>query len=56
MVTNHNRKSFGSCIAERIPEVAQITSTVDVQAFWDSLRGELPHVKIFMNNGCNPLT
>ena len=46
--------------AEKIPKVAQTTGTVDflirVQAFQDPLRGELPHVQIFMNDGPNPLT
>ena len=36
--------------AEKIPEVAQTTNTVDVfdprSAFRDPLRGELPHVQI----------
>jgi len=45
---------------EKIPEVAQTTGTIDVlirvQAFQDPLRGELPHVQIFMNDGPNPLT
>ena len=46
--------------AEKIPKVAQTTGTVDVlisvQAFRDPLRGELPRVQIFMNDGPNPLT
>ena len=47
--------------AEKIPKVAQTTGTVEVfficvQAFRDPLRGELPHVQIFMNDGPNPLT
>ena len=46
--------------AEKIPNVAQTTGNVDVfdpvQAFRDPLRGELPHVQIFMNGGPNPLT
>jgi len=45
--------------AEKIPRVAQTTGTVKffirVQAFRDPLRGELPHVQIFMNDGPNPL-
>jgi len=46
---------------EEIPKVAQMTVTVDVldtgfQAFRDPLRGELPHVEIFMNDGYNSLT
>ena len=56
MVTNRDKKSFGSRRAKKIPKVAQTTGTVDVQAFRDPLRGELPHVQIFMNDGPNPLT
>ena len=46
--------------SERIPKVAQTTGTVDVfdpiQAFRYALRGELPHIQIFMNVEHNPLT
>jgi len=47
--------------AENIPKFTQTTGTVDfflirVQAFRNSLRGELLHVQIFMNDGRNPLT
>ena len=56
MVTNRDKKSFGSGIAVKIPNVAQTTDTVDVQAFLDPLRGELPHVQIFINDGPNQLT
>ena len=46
--------------AEKISKVAQTTGTVDfltrAQAFRYPLRGELPHVQIFMNDGPNPLT
>ena len=46
--------------AEKIPKLAQTNDTVEflirVQAFRDPLRGELPHVLIFMNDGPNPLT
>jgi len=45
---------------EKIPKFAPTTGTVDVfdprQEFRDPLRGELPHVQIFMNDGLNPLT
>jgi len=45
---------------EKIPEFAKTTSTVDFlirfKAFWDPLRGELPHVQILKNDGPNPLT
>ena len=59
MVTNRDRKSFGSR-QKKNPKFAQATGTVDVfdrvQAFWDPLGGELPHVCFFMNDGPNPLT
>ena len=48
--------------AEKIPKVAllrrvaTLTFLISVQAFRDPLRGELPRVQIFMNNGPNPLT
>ena len=46
--------------AEKVPKVAQTTDTIifliRVQAFRDPLRGELPHVQIFMNDGPKPLT
>ena len=56
MFTNRDRKSFGSSIAEKIPKVAQTTGTVAVMffirvyAFRGPLRGDLPHVQIFMND------
>ena len=47
-------------LAEIIPKFAQTTGIVDVifirvQAFRDPLRGELPHVQIFTNDGPSPL-
>ena len=46
--------------AEKIPELLRrlvpLTFLIRVQAFRDSLHGELPHVQIFMNDGPNPLT
>ena len=46
--------------AEKIPNVAQTTGTVDVfdprSAILGPLGGELPHVQIFMNDGPIPLT
>ena len=46
--------------AEKNPELlrrlAPLTVLIRVQAFRDSLRGELSHVQIFMNDGPNPLT
>ena len=61
MVTNRARQEIiWIALAEIFPNVAQTTGTVDVlirvQAFRDPFRGELPHVKIFMNDGPNPLT
>ena len=46
--------------AEKIPKflrrLAPLTCLIRVQAFRDPLRGELPYVQIFMNDGPNPLT
>jgi len=46
--------------AEKIPNLlrrlAPLTFLFHVQAFWDPLRGELPHFQILMNDGPNPLT
>ena len=46
--------------AEKIPKLlrrlAQLTFLIRVQAFRDPLRGELPHVQIFMNDGPYPLS
>jgi len=46
--------------AEKFLNVAQTTGTVDVfdprSGFRDPLRGEVPHVQIFINEGSNPLT
>ena len=36
--------------------LASLTFLIRVQAFRDLLRGELPHVQIFRNDGPNPLT
>jgi len=45
--------------AVKIPKVVQTTDTVVVSdprsGISDPLRGELPHVQIFMNDGSNPL-
>ena len=46
---------------EKIPNVSQTTATVDVfdprsGISGPLLRGELPHVQIFMNDGPNSLT
>ena len=46
--------------AEKIPNLlrrlAPLTFLIRVQSFRDPLRGELPHVQIFMNDGPNPIT
>jgi len=58
MVTNHARQEI-IWIVPKNYKVAQTTGTVDflirVQAFLDPLRGDLPHVQFFMNDGPNPL-
>jgi len=36
--------------------LAPLTFLIHLQAFRDPLRGELPYVRIFMNDGPNPLT
>ena len=36
--------------------LAPLTFLIRVQAFRDPLRGELPHVQDFMNDGPDPLT
>jgi len=59
MVTNRGRKSFGSRrkkFQKLLRRLAPLTFLIRVQAFRDPLRGELPHVQIFMNDGRNPLT
>jgi hypothetical protein len=40
------RKNSKSCSDD-----ALLRFLIRVQAFWDPLRGELPHVQIFMNDG-----
>ena len=54
MATNRDRKSFGSRrkkIQKLLRRLAPLTFLICVQAFRDPLRGELPHVQIFMNDG-----
>ena len=60
MVTNRTRQEI-IWIAPKefqnlLRQLAPLTFLILVQAFWDTLRGELPHVQIFMNDGPNPLT
>jgi hypothetical protein len=45
-------EKFQSLLSQFAPSVFLIR----VQAFRDSLRGELPHVQIFMNDEQTPLT
>ena len=56
MVTNRDRKSLGSRrkVPKLLRRLAPLTLLIRVQAFRDPLRGELPHVQIFMNDGPNP--
>ena len=49
---NHAEKEFQKLLRRLAP----LTFLTRVQAFLDPLRGELPHVQIFMNDGPNPLT
>ena len=58
MVTNRDRKSFGSRRKkiQNFLRLVPLTFLILIQAFRDPLRGELPHVQIFMNDGPNPLT
>jgi len=59
MVTNRERKSFGlrrKKFQNLHSRLAPLTFLIRVQAFRDPLRGELPHVQIFMNDGLNTLT
>ena len=58
MVNNREKKSFGFAqkIRDLLRRLAGLTFMFPVQAFWNPLRGEIPLVQIFMNNGPNPLT
>ena len=40
----------------KVTQLASLTFLIRVQVFRDPLRGELPRVQIFMNDGPNPLT
>jgi len=46
--------------AEKIPKflrrLIRLTFLIRLQAFWDTLRGNLPHLEIFINDGPNSLT
>ena len=59
MVTNRANKSDGSRrkkFQNMLRRLAPLTFLIRVQAFRDTLRGEFPHVQIFMNDGPNPLS
>jgi len=49
---DHAEKNFQKLLRRLAP----LTFLIRVQAFREPLRGELPHVQIFMNDGPNPLT
>jgi len=60
MVTNRARQEIIWIAPKQIPKAAQTTGTVDVfdtrSGISGPIRGELPHVQIFMNDGPNLLT
>ena len=59
MITNRQRKSFGTSRKKfqmLLRRLVLLTFLIRVQAFRDPLRGELPHVQIFMNDGPNTIT
>ena len=41
-------------ITKLLRRLEPLTFLIRAQAFQDPIRGELPHVKIFMNDGSNP--
>jgi len=60
MVTNRARQEIiwiaPKTFQNLMRRLAPLTFSIRVQAFRDLLRGELPHVQIFKNNGSIPLT
>jgi hypothetical protein len=60
MVIIHDDKIIWIVPYEKIPKLlrrlAPLTFLICVQAFWEPLNGELPHVQIFINDGPNLLT
>ena len=60
MVTNRARQEIIWIAPKKfqklLSRLAPLTFLIRVQAFQYPLRGELPHVQIFMNDGPNPLT
>jgi len=59
MVTNRARQEIIWMAPKKfrklLRRLAPLTFLTRIQAFRDPLRGELPHVQIFMNDGPNPL-
>jgi len=60
MVTNRARQEIIWIELKKFQKLlrrlAPLTLLIRVQTFQDPLRGELPHIQIFMNDGPNPLT
>jgi len=58
MVTNRDRNHLDCAEknSKSLRRLAPLKFLIRVQAFRDPLRGDLPHVQIFMNDGPNPLT
>ena len=60
MVTNRARQEIIWIAPKKFQKLfrrlAPLTFLIRVRALRDPLRGELPHVQIFMNDGPNPLT
>jgi len=55
-IVTQNHLDHAKKIQNLLRRLAPLTFLIHVQAFRDPLRGELPHVRIFMNDGPNPLT
>jgi len=60
MVTNRARQEIIWIVPKKLQKLHRrltpLTFLIRVQAIPDPLRGELPHVQIFMNDGPNPFT
>jgi len=60
MVTNRAWQEIIWIVPKKLQKLlrwlAPLTFLIRIQAVQDPLRGELPHVQIFMNDGPNPLT
>ena len=52
---NHLDRAKKIKFQKLLRRLAPLTFLIRVQAFRDPLRGELPHIQIFMNDGPNPL-